>query len=400
MTLIPELERELRSMAARRRRRRIRWFAGLAPVVVVTGTTAALAAGGVIPIGSPAQDPGAGQRKPDVGWGVVVPGTDRVLGVQVPDPDGGPPWGLRIVSTTRGLGCLQFGRLVDGRIGALGRDGAFKNDGRFHPFAADALLGPADCASLDANGRLFTNVVAGNVAASASLLGGCHPRKFTRGVPESSYCDERSLRMLYYGTLGPEAASITAAGETIPTVGPEGAYLIVTRPSNERLNGFAASEFPMNGPITQIAFKDGTTCKLGRTGPTPRDSCRLPGYVPKPVPNLTEADLAAPVSARRVRRGKWWRIEIRFKARVAITDASAAYNVRISSPQGRQRGRYAVGVTSRNIAAGETIVQRFTHQRGHGVYRGTVTYNRAAAPGQMPMGPNGIKVGEFSVRLP
>jgi hypothetical protein len=73
---------------------------------------------------------------------------------------------------------------------------------------------------------------------------------------------------------------------------------------------------------------------------------------------------------------------------------------RISSPQGRVRGRYAVGVTSRNIAAGETIVQRFSNQRGHGVYRGTVSFHRASAPGQMPMGADGITVGRFSVRLP
>jgi hypothetical protein len=398
MTLIPELERELRAVVARRRRRRMRWLAGLAPVVVVTGTTAALAASGVILIGSPVQDPGAGQ--PDVGWGVVVPGTDRVLDVRVPDPDGGPPWGLRIVSTTRGLGCLQFGRVVDGRIGAIGRDGAFKDDGRFHPYAADSLAGPADCASLDANGRLFTNVAAGSVAASASLVGGCHPRRFTRGVPESSYCDEGSLRMLFYGTLGPEAASITVGGETIPTVGPDGAYLIVKRPGRFNFNGFAASEFPMNGPISQIAFKDGTTCRIGRTGPTPRGSCPRPGYAPVPVPQLTEADLATPVTARRVRRGKRWTIEVRFEARVAVTDASATYNVRISSPQDRKRGRYAVGVTGRNIAAGETVVHRFRSQRGHGVYRGRVSYHRSTTAGVPPMGPNGIKVGDFSVRLP
>ena len=104
------------------------------------------------------------------------------------------------------------------------------------------------------------------------------------------------------------------------------------------------------------------------------------------------------MQARRVRRAKRWTIEIRWKARVAVTDASAAYNVTIAAP--RSRGRRAVGVTSRNIAAGETVVQRFTHQRGHGVYRGTVSFHRASAPGQMPMGPDGIIVGRFSVRLP
>jgi hypothetical protein len=50
-----------------------------------------------------------------------------------------------------------------------------------------------------------------------------------------------------------------------------------------------------------------------------------------------------------------------------------------------------VASTGRNIAAGETIVQRLPNQTGRGVYRGTVSFYRA---------PDEITVGRFSVRLP
>ncbi len=89
------------------------------------------------------------------------------------------------------------------------------------------------------------------------------------------------------------------------------------------------------------------------------------------------------MKVRRVRRGRAWTIETGSR-----------------HPRAACGGRYTVGVTSRNIATGETIVQRFSNQRGHGVYRGTVSFHRASAPGQMPMGADGITVGRFSVRLP
>src|SRR5262245_55769686 len=145
MTLIPELEREFERVIPRRRRLPLRLSFGI-PVVLVASTTAALAAAGVIRVGSPVEDPAAGMLKPHVGLGAVAAGSVRVLPVQAPDPDGGPPWGVRLATTTRGLGCLQAARLVDGRIGVLGRDGAFGNDGQFHPIPAGSVGHPGTCA--------------------------------------------------------------------------------------------------------------------------------------------------------------------------------------------------------------------------------------------------------------
>ncbi len=54
-------------------------------------------------------------------------------------PAGGPPWGLRLVKTSRGLGCVQLGRIREGKLGVLGRDFAFKDDGKFHERGAEVI---------------------------------------------------------------------------------------------------------------------------------------------------------------------------------------------------------------------------------------------------------------------
>ena len=63
----------------------------------------------------------------------------RLLALRVADPQGGPPWGMRLLSTTRGLLCAQVGRVAHGQLGELGVDGAFHDDGRFHALAAGQL---------------------------------------------------------------------------------------------------------------------------------------------------------------------------------------------------------------------------------------------------------------------
>src|SRR5206468_2059830 len=115
-----------------------------------------------------------------------------LLNVEVPDPAGGPPWGLRYVATTRGLGCLQVGRIVRGDIGVLGQDGVFANDGRFHRLPENYLggvEGPFPCGTLDARGHVFGGIYAHGVPASALILPtstqrGCSAREETpRHIP-------------------------------------------------------------------------------------------------------------------------------------------------------------------------------------------------------------------------
>src|ERR1700729_1735048 len=97
---------------------------------LLASTTIALAASGVILRGAPVRP--EGQLNPSVGEGVPAPGASQLLALRVPDPEGGLPWGMRIVRTTRGEVCVQIGRVENGQLGELGIDGVFHYDGRFH----------------------------------------------------------------------------------------------------------------------------------------------------------------------------------------------------------------------------------------------------------------------------
>jgi hypothetical protein len=401
MTLIPELERELeRAIPTRRRRLRRRITLGI-PVVLVVGTTAALAAGGVLPVGTPAKDPTAGHLRPHVGLGAISAGSVRVLPVQAADPDGGPPWGVRLATTTLGLGCLQAARLVNGRIGVLGRDNAFHNDGRFHPVPLDGVGHPGTCAQLDANHRLIASVVFGGVPASASLASDCYSPQVTSGVPKSKLCDPRSVRILYYGVLGPQAQSIVVGSRVIPTAGDDGAYLIVERMGKARIGGVSTTPFPMNSPITEIRFKDGSSCRIGPAGPiAPHHRCANPGYAAPLAPTVTSSDVRTPIHVTKRRNGKFWRVRIRFRARVPVTDASSGFALMLSTPSKRRPGRGIGTNTERDIKAGETVTFKLDFLAGHGVYRGEVTYQQNAGGPVAASSPNGVRVGRVSFRLP
>ena len=109
----------------------------LALALVLATAAITLAATGVILTGSPVGT----ARAPiaTAGEGIPVAGGARLLPLRAPDPAGGLPWGMRIIHTTRGLICVQIGRVDDDQLGQLGVDGAFHDDGRFHPLPADAL---------------------------------------------------------------------------------------------------------------------------------------------------------------------------------------------------------------------------------------------------------------------
>lgn len=172
--------------------------------------------------------------------GVAIKSSIQLLPLRTADPAGGPPWGMRIERTTRGVVCVQVGRVAFAAVGALGRDGAFGNDGRFHPFSANYETGPP-CSVPDAHGNAFINVETVSIPASA-LTGGygqqscIPPRTPPPGVSPSmrrrialrqqarqrsaAVCPASDLRDVYYGLLGPDAISIThyGAGERV-TVG-------------------------------------------------------------------------------------------------------------------------------------------------------------------------------------
>lgn len=394
MTLIPELEREIeRVRPVRRARRTLRVSLGIGVALLAGGTAALAAVTGVIPVGSPAKD--EFRLKPNEGIGALSSSAVRVLAVQAEDPDGGLPWGLRLAMTTRKVGCLQAARLQDGRLGVLGRDGQFNDDGRFHPIPDSSVGQAGSCFQPDAEGRLIGNVVLGGMTASGGPQAQCSPPQLTTGVSKDELCDPDSVRVLYYGLLGPQASGIVVGGREIPTVGEEGAYLIVEKLGDRRIGVLAVTPLPWNTPITEIRFKDGSSCKVTERG-GPEDSCAYPGYS---APKLEPRDVSAPIRVKTWKTGKRWHARVSFRAPVAITDASAAYAIRLSVPSKASPGRRIGTATARNFKRGETVEFQFDQLGGHGRYHGEVTYqlNNGVVPAPQR---DGLRVGRVSFRLP
>ncbi len=337
----------------RRTRARMHRLVLVIPALLIL-TAGALAAGGVIRIGAPAE-PAGGRLAPLHGGGLVK-GTVRLLKIATADPAGGPPWGMRVLSTKRGEGCVQVGRLVDGKLGAIGQDNAFDDDGMFHEFAVNSTFAKHACTLLDGSGRIFVNATVGDMPASAwvGYGGGCvpstatHAERFGANGKPLAICPQADERNLYYGLLGPDARSITyklnGRTYTQATVGPEGAYLLVTRASPKQLFNFNAGGtqdiVPVDGPITELHYRDGSTCHLtSRSWIGGKDACtpelKVPvGWTPPKTPAPTAAQVLAPLHTRLVRnRRGGYEIVISFTSRVAITNARSQYITRWREPR-------------------------------------------------------------------
>lgn len=203
----------------------------------------------------------------------VAVGTAR-LTAQAADPSGGLRWGLRTVQTGRREACLQIGRVKDGTIGTLGQNGAYSNDGRFHPIPSRDSF---PCAGTDANNYLFLDVLEQDVPASGPSIHG-HGGCTANAAPGFPSCGVRELRDIAFGMLGPEAVSVTYSlhgrSVTEPT-GPGGAYIAVL-PGTSRLCfggggcGIGGGETTTGtlhaGLITSVRYRDGSVCRLATQG--------------------------------------------------------------------------------------------------------------------------------------
>ena len=145
-----------------------------------------------------------------------------------------------MIRTTRGLLCLQAGRVVGGQLGALGSGYAFHGDKRFHPFLPDDAIATDACPAVGVNGKGFLPgppvivpsetgcPLAGENVAQADQVHCDLPGQENWGVR----CPQAELRQVAVGLLGPNARSIEVTNPdgssfSIDPYGPEGAYLIV-----------------------------------------------------------------------------------------------------------------------------------------------------------------------------
>src|SRR4051794_2957808 len=250
--------------AARRGRGRPRRVLVLAVLLAILAAAVALAATGVL-TGEPVSNPPGARFTPTAGVGTPLPGTARLLDLRVRDPDGGAPWGMRTVRTTRGMGCAQIGRLLGDGLGVLGQDGAFSDDGRFHEIPT-TVLSQAECRQTDGAGHVFLAVSYQGMPASA-LPAGCAARPAPSTLKQP-ICPARDERVIYYGLLGPRARSVTYDDDrghtvTAATSGRDGAYLVVLRPSarHPARGYFAPGTSPASG-LKSVQYRDGRVCRI------------------------------------------------------------------------------------------------------------------------------------------
>ncbi|HLM85383.1 MAG TPA: hypothetical protein VK272_04250 [Solirubrobacteraceae bacterium] len=407
--------------------------------------------------------------------GVAIARTVRLLALRVADPGGGLPWGVRVVRTTRGLTCVDAGRVDYGTIGVLGQDGAFKDDGRFHPISANVFSG-LGCDVTDARGEGFVNVALQDAPASglagfeSNQVGGCRTAEEQQRVPHLPHrltahihspalptCPQSDMREIYFGLLGPDASSITyrtAGGQkrTIPTVGRQGAYLLVlpqktkgclapaplsSRGDSRCRYGFRGDrggpEMPA-GVISAVHYRDGRTCRVPAPGTYAAlmgHACPPVGFVSPPRPHYTTRQLATPITVRPIPARSYCTkgealepcdrgvpagfrrltggqpellVQVSFVSRVAIPNSASYYETEMTLP--RSRGCTSGGLggpTNSDIRAGQHVVQRmFLPYSCPGVVHGTLSYVPTEGPASsmpvvgLPGHEKSILVGRFS----
>jgi hypothetical protein len=345
--------------------------AAIVVAFVLAGGAIAVAATGVLR-GSPVKR--QGPATPNAGIGIPAAGGSRLLALRAADPQGGLPWGMRLVHTTRGEICVQVGRLDDGQLGQLGIDGAFHDDGRFHPLAPDIL--PEDSDSGDVSCNLARAPIRIGSWASGDRSAAPSPER-TSFKPTAA-----DLRSISWGLLGRHAVSITyhtpAGVMTRPVAPGTGAYLIVREVSRVPRSIGAGAEFVgwtsghtvnaesptgIDGSVIATTFRFGSfTCSIGHGAPV---DTRCPTPPPTteervaPSRNLNEpvqvtlraqphdscsaAYLADPC----------YRAEIEFKAPYAVTSAGSEYFVQAKSSCSHARA--SSWSFSQDIRQGQTV---------------------------------------------
>lgn len=417
-----------------------RWLR-MAVLIVAVALALAAAAWGAVSVLTGAPVPSAYvDAKPTVGLGQPLHASLGVLPLRASDPAGGPPWAVRLIATTRGLGCIQAGRLVNGQLGVLATDRfAFRGDGKFHPFlASDAIDGA--CAPIDANGRVVTGgnpqivtadglaTAGGNVPPGARVH--CDmPGEQDWGVR----CPQSMLREVAVGFTGPDAVRITVsqpghADQTIAPYGPDGAYLLVLPPPpNANIGPSGLLGHPPPGMIAlTVTFRDGSTCRLPNT--SARDACVAKGLVAQPTPSPTAAQAHSRVHASYVRRltgappalaavGNGFQstpggiqqgygpivmprgpgLAITFTARVGTPTLFSDYSVELrrSIVAGCFGGTLLLGrATDSAIRVGQTVRFAIPLQPGcHGTYSGRAYY--ASTPETFGGGPAGFDLALY-----
>lgn len=410
------------------RSRHVPLLAAIAFAVLLLAA-AAIAASRIISFGAPVSAPhaGDGRELPSVSTGVGVPvaGANgspvsaQPLAISVPDPGGGLPWGMRIVHTTMGLLCMQIGRLLDGRLGILGQDGEFDDDGLFHELPA-TLLDPDTCVPP----TVWTILSEAGLPASGALQSpskSCVAPWLRSRSSGPKSCPAGDERLIGFGVLGPHAVSVSyRVGDrlhTAATVGGLGAYLIVLRVPPalaQNIPALGGKSGPLGGfpigagrgeVISRLLFRFGRHfCQTGfdRQPDGPPQCTNSIAHKGLPVP-VIPGGLHTPVALRARSVPGGYDLHVTFVAPAAVTDASVAYGVEVTRPSSSACGRGGVWGQSieRDVVRGQILhVSEFVPQPPgcRGVVHGQVVFG--SEDGALHLIGRDETIGRFSFLLP
>ncbi|MDQ6606317.1 MAG: hypothetical protein M3Z06_07200 [Actinomycetota bacterium] len=192
---------------------------------------------------------------------------------------------------------------------------------------------------------------------------GCLPAsdKLLRHQPGTPICVRGDTRLLYYGLLGPQAASVTYRGPSgrllrIPTVGSQGAYLIVSAP--QRVPDSITPSYSPAPPIIRVSYRDGHSCD------TRSQACPPLGYVPQALARPTTAQVVSPIHVVVQAAAQPPTIALSFLARYPVKNIDSAYGIAVtvlSHPRSATcSAGEGVNLTTNNLRAGQRI--RFSWQ--------------------------------------
>lgn len=451
--LLDRVHQELKAIPARRRPLRRTLPAGSLPIALTVAVAVAVAVLALVLVRHGTDSNSIPATPPP------AVGTAQIAATAA-DPSGGRAWGLRTVQTQRLEACLQIGRLQAGKIGAVGQDGAFENDGHFHPIPLHENF---PCGQTDARGYLFLNVFEREIPASAALgaAAGCYVGQPAPGIPRQPHrlggCSVRDLRNVAYGVLGPDAVSITYnINHHLVTerTGPDGAYLVVLPATQqsctslakggkscEEGSGEVTTPNLQSGVITAVTYRDGHVCRLSTPTATSvgAGSCPNVGYTHYPPfhpPHVAASQVAAPLTVHHyvanrfcyrsekhvlippeipcdhgVPRGytigntnRSLLIDISFTAPLAATNQHSVYEWSLGlarSPSCAVGGGMSA-TTMSPIRAGQHVVLQNYESPCPGTYNGLVTYQPNGWPGhdtlgwQAPIRDHSTVVGRFT----
>ena len=355
VTVLPGLEHQLRAAALRSqpRRRRLAWPL-TAVVVLLSGASLATAAVQLMGDAVPRTAPKGNARS---GPGTTVPDSVRLLSVRAADPDGGPPWSIRVWRTSRGAACWQVGRVVGQRLGVLDRAG------RFHALPIEQ----SQCRALDARGTLYAVEDRWMLANGGAEPWDCTPAE--RPVPGRPTCLPGNVRLVRYGFLGRDATAIEVAGRRHSLSHDGNAAFLLVEPVD-----LSAPTEPV--PI-EVAHRDGSRSPARDFRlDDPRRGAAPPGY--EPLADELPTDVKAPLRFTGRRRGKDMIYTLSFRAPVATRRFGVSYRIVIDGPRGGRRCdqpmRFTGFETPGNVRRGQPIEVKLTPgiqiRYGHGWCRG------------------------------